>query len=164
MRLGRARLILSQASRRHLAKPATLARFQEEDAFTSARVRGETGPPAGSRAGEAGPLPAAPLTKEPGDSLDLAALRGLKPEILGLGHQDCFAGQGADAYLARTSESLAQVRRGVAAGQAAGKSQEILARELFDRYYQHEMRLYPPDTILNACRVLVRRSLEREEA
>jgi len=49
-----------------------------------------------------------------------------------------------------------------AASHAAGKGEETLARELFDRYYQHELRLYAPDTILNGCRVLARRSLERE--
>jgi hypothetical protein len=46
---------------------------------------------------------------------------------------------------------------------AAGKDEEELAREIFDRYYRDELAVFAPEAMLDCCRLLVRRSREHEE-
>lgn len=94
---------------------------------------------------------------------NLVKQKSLNPETLGLGHQDCFAGSAASAYLERAIEQQAKEHQGIMAGIKAGRGKEALAQDIYERYYHDELAIYPPDTIMNCCRLLVRRSLEHEE-
>lgn len=89
--------------------------------------------------------------------------KSLNPETLGLGHQDCFAGPAASQYLERVIDQQTKEHQGIMAGIKAGRDKEALAQDIFARYYHDELAIYPPDTIMNCCRLLVRRSLEHEE-
>lgn len=215
--LPRARLVLSEASRQFLAKPATAARFALEEPFTSHEVA--------RRDGLALPCPSClpllppPLEEvSPGHVLDLGGLEAVlleapghapgglicqvpqegvvlaadsagfctrgragfplyfvshrqymaslaaiaadRPAALGLGHQDCFRGAAASAYLAATRDNLEREHLAILKGLRAGRDPRSLAQDIFDRYYQDELTAYPADSILNCCRLLVRRSRE----
>ncbi|MFH1035360.1 MAG: MBL fold metallo-hydrolase [Pseudomonadota bacterium] len=215
--LPRAVLSLSPGSRQFLQKPATAARFAEEDAFTAARVAARDGLE-GSSPGCLPLLPPPLMDISPGNILDLgelavhflaapghapdglichvpregvllaadsagfcthgrpgfplyfvsyqdyqdslAAIAGLEPAALGPGHQDCFLGPAAGQYLQATREHLEGQHRKILAGLARGRDPEDLARQLFDRYYHDELTVYGPESILNCCRLVVRRSAE----
>lgn len=215
--LPRARLVLTEASRQFLDKPATAARFAQEEAFTSAQVARRDGlalpcpsclpllpPPlvevAHGHALDLGGLEAA-LLEAPGhapgglicqvpqegvvlaaDSAgfctrgragfplyfvsyrqymdSLATIAAFRPAALGLGHQDCFGGAAAAAYLAATRQNLQLEHQAVLKGLAQGRDPQALAQDIFDRYYQDELTAYPADSILNCCHLLVRRSRE----
>ena len=219
--LGRAELVMTQASRRHLDKPETAQAFHEEDIFTSAVIADQASPEDTQRVAEPEGLPESILIKEPGESLvvdnvnlellgahghvpgglvgwlpgdgvllgsdsagfcslgepayplyfvsyggyqaNLAQLSGLNPEILGLGHQDCFKGPSVNEYMERTMELLAREHQRIVDGVNAGRSGEDLAQDIFNRYYHDELAIYPPDTMMDCNRLLVRRSLEHEE-
>jgi glyoxylase-like metal-dependent hydrolase (beta-lactamase superfamily II) len=94
---------------------------------------------------------------------NLANLMDQHPDLLGLGHQDCFVGTSAVDFLKRTIDLLAQDHQGIISGLAEGRDEESLAQAIFHRYYREELTIYPPDTILECCRLLVRRSREHEE-
>ncbi len=94
---------------------------------------------------------------------NLVKQKSLNPETLGLGHQDCFAGPAASEYLERAIEQQAREHQRIINGLASGREEESLAQSIFDRYYQDELAIYPPETIMSCCRLLVRRSLEHEE-
>lgn len=90
----------------------------------------------------------------------LAAIAARQPAALGLGHQDCFSGAAAIAYLAATRENLQREHQAILGGLAQGAAPEALAQAIFGRYYQDELTAYPADSIMNCCRLLVRRSRE----
>ncbi|MBI4797345.1 MAG: MBL fold metallo-hydrolase [Desulfarculus sp.] len=215
--LPRARLVLTTASRQFLEKPATAARYAQEEAFTSREVA--------RRDGLALPCPSClpllppPLAEvPPGHVLDLgglearlieapghapgglichlpqegvvlaadsagfctrgragfplyfvsyrqyqdslAAIAAHQPAALGLGHQDCFSGRAASAYLAATRDNLEREHLAILGGLRAGQDPEAIAQGLLERYYQDELTAYPADSILNCSRLLVRRSRE----
>jgi glyoxylase-like metal-dependent hydrolase (beta-lactamase superfamily II) len=93
----------------------------------------------------------------------LAALTALGPEVVGLGHQDCFTGRDAGLWLAAAGEQLEDGHRAVLAGLARGRSEDELAGELFARWYTDELTVFPADTIRLCCGLLVRRSREFAE-
>jgi glyoxylase-like metal-dependent hydrolase (beta-lactamase superfamily II) len=219
--LPKASLILSQATHRHLSKPETVSRFQEEDVFTSSVIWGQDPTDVTSRKTTSPALPDQVVIKEPGDMImldgiglelmgadghvpggltgwlpaegvlfasdsagfcsrgqpaypmyfvsygnyqsSLAKLKGLTPQILGLGHQDCFSGQAAIEYLDQAYEQNAREHQFIIAGTHSGRDQESLTQDIFQRYYLDELAIYPADTMLNCSRLLVRRSLEHEE-
>lgn len=218
--LPRAELVMSAASLRHLAKPETAQRFQDEDVFTTKVIMGREAMDQVAQSKQT-PPPNKPLIKEPGDRLqvdgiqlellgadghvpgglvgwlpdegvlmtsdsagfcslgqpayplyfvsytdyqaNLAKLTGLQPETLGLGHQDCFTGQGAPQFLERALNHHAGEHQRIIDGLTSGREEESLAQDIFDRYYHHELAIYPPDTIMSCCGLLVRRSREHEE-
>lgn len=94
---------------------------------------------------------------------NMLKLNQLQPEIVGLGHQDCFTGRGARQFMERVMDHLAGEHRRIMRGLAVGRSEESLAQDIFDRYYHHELAVFPPDAILECCGLLVRRSREHEE-
>ena len=90
----------------------------------------------------------------------LEAIAASQPAALGLGHQDSFAGPAATHYLVATRAHLEREHQAILAGLAAGRDPDDLAQAIFDRYYQDELSVYPAGSILNCCRLLVRRSGE----
>lgn len=98
-----------------------------------------------------------------GYQANLAKIAGMNPEILALGHQDCFTGPAAAEYLEKTRDLLADEHQRVIKGVASDRSQEDLAQDISDRYYHDELAVFAPDAMMDCCRILVRRSLEHEE-
>lgn len=90
----------------------------------------------------------------------LAAIAARAPAALGLGHQDCFQGPAAAAYLEATRANLERQHQGICQGLARGQDPEAMARALFARFYHDELTVYGAESILGCCRLLVRRSLE----
>lgn len=90
----------------------------------------------------------------------LQDIGGMIPAILGLGHQLCLEGQKVRDYLAATRELMETEHRAVLDGHAAGRVDEDLAEDIFDRHYHDELTVYSPASILDCCRLLVRRSRE----
>jgi len=90
----------------------------------------------------------------------LETIASLEPVILGLAHHDSFQGPAVGAYLRDTREHLDREHQGILKGLAAGQDQEALAQDMFNRYYHDDLMIYPQDSIIACCRLLVRRSWE----
>jgi glyoxylase-like metal-dependent hydrolase (beta-lactamase superfamily II) len=98
-----------------------------------------------------------------GYQANMLKLCQLRPEIVGLGHQDCFSGQGALHFMDWVMNHLDGEHKRIMRGLSAGRSEESLAQDIFDRYYHNELAVFPPDAIMECCGLLVRRSREHEE-
>lgn len=217
--LPRARVRMSGASQRHLAKPATWDEFADEDGYTARRLCGG-GRDRRMDPGQVSPPSELVTTLEPGKGLDLggASLRmladkghapgglagwvpedgvllasdsagfvslgrphfpmyfvsfqayldgldefaALGPAVLCPGHQGWFSGSGVTAWLDELRGHLEGERRHVLREIESGQTPEQAARGMFRRYYGRELTIYPPRSMLDACRLLVRRSLEAD--
>ncbi len=214
--LPRAALVMSPASRRHLAKPGTLERFAAEDDFTGREIARREGSQFSPRPVESllprkvhaveedqelgvgdvtlrflpgrGHAPGALVGWLPRWGVILASdsagfvmqgrpqfplffvsytqyqetvsrMRELGPEVLAPGHQECLRGPRVERYLAELARDLARFRDDIRR-QARRRSQDELVQEIFARYYEKELAIYPPESIRECCRILVRRSLE----
>jgi len=217
-RLPRARLVMTETSRRHLAKARTLELFADEDAFTGRELALREPGLNGSEPARTGRLLPEPLEiHEAGESLDLGGTRvellaaeghvpggllawlpeqgvmlssdstgfvgrgrprfplyfvsfdaywrtmekiqKLRPRVLAPAHQEFFTGPAAERYLDDLARDLRRVRRDIRR-QAHGPDDEALARRLFETYYKDELTIYPAESIMECCQLLVRRSLE----
>lgn len=87
-------------------------------------------------------------------------LTELEPEVLGLGHQLCLMGRQVGPYLEQTARRMAADREEIRHGCGQGAEPEQLAQRLFEKYYRHELTMFPPKSALAGCRLLVRRCLE----
>ena len=90
----------------------------------------------------------------------LAELAAFKPEVVGPAHQGVIAG-------AEVTSAFQQAR---AAAEAvlgfvrdSGESDEVIAGQLFEKYYVDEFTLYSEENIRGCCRLLVRRAKEALE-
>jgi glyoxylase-like metal-dependent hydrolase (beta-lactamase superfamily II) len=90
----------------------------------------------------------------------LARLAALAPQVVGVGHQMCFLGPAAPGHLERVMAHHQAEHELLLAGRAAGRAPEDLAQGLFARHYHGELTVYSAESILNCCRLLVRRSVE----
>ena len=214
--LPRAVLLMSPASRRHLAKSGTLEQFAEEDVFTGREIArregfGSAPEPVTSllpgrvetvELGQAlavgdlsleflagrGHAPGALLAWLPQAGAILASdsagflvegrpqfplffvsyaqyqetvarLRSLGARVLAPGHQQSLQGEAVDRYLAALAADMEEFREQVRR-RIQSRSQQEVAQEIFTRYYEKELAIYPPESIRECCRILVRRSLE----
>jgi glyoxylase-like metal-dependent hydrolase (beta-lactamase superfamily II) len=91
---------------------------------------------------------------------NIKALRGLRPQVLALGHQDWFAGPDVGRYFDRLVRYLKKEHAKTLSRAAAGETAQEQVRRLVERYYRDELTIYPRKVIAEACRYLVRRDLE----
>jgi len=91
---------------------------------------------------------------------NIKALRGLKPQVLALGHQDWFAGPDVGRYFARLLRYLKKEHAKTLSRAAAGETTQEQVRRLVGQYYRDALTIYPCGVIAEACRYLVRRDLE----
>lgn len=89
----------------------------------------------------------------------LARLAALDPQVVGVGHQMCYTGPAALAHLRGVLAHHQAEHELILAGHAAGQPAEELALGLFQRHYHGELTVYSAASIMNCCRLLVRRSL-----
>jgi glyoxylase-like metal-dependent hydrolase (beta-lactamase superfamily II) len=89
----------------------------------------------------------------------VARLRGLGAGVLAPGHQEYLEGVRVDRYLGDLAAHLAEFREQIRR-RARSRPPEELAGEVFRKYYEKELAIYPPQSIRECCRILVDRSLE----
>lgn len=92
----------------------------------------------------------------------MQSLADLKPEILAPGHQDYFMGSAVSQYLTMVKDDLARDHQAIGAEAKRGCTPQAIAQQLFEHYYQNELLIYSPGSIMECCELLVRRSLEEE--
>ena len=87
----------------------------------------------------------------------MTELAALKPEIIGPAHQGAIAGADVESAFkeakAAADDVLATVRN-------SNEPDEVLAANLFEKYYVDEFTLYSEENIMGCCRLLVKRAKE----
>lgn len=83
--------------------------------------------------------------------------KSLNPRVIGPGHQGVILGDDVDAAF---EASLSATKEVVKLSINIDKTIDALARELFDRYYREEFKLYSTENIMNCMGLIVRRARE----
>lgn len=94
----------------------------------------------------------------------LGKFRSWEPHGVCPGHQHWFTGSAATSYLVTLTRHLEAEHEGILRAHKSGMDEQRIAGELFRRYYGNELSVYTPDSILECCQLLVRRSLETDAA
>jgi glyoxylase-like metal-dependent hydrolase (beta-lactamase superfamily II) len=92
---------------------------------------------------------------------NLRKFRSWHPDAVCPGHQHSFKGLAASSsYLAALTEHLEREHAAILREHRRGIDEEEIAFGLFRRYYGNELSVYSPESILECCQIVVRRSLE----
>jgi glyoxylase-like metal-dependent hydrolase (beta-lactamase superfamily II) len=87
----------------------------------------------------------------------LAQLVSLRPEVVGPAHQGAIIAPDVETAFRQAHAAAAGVLATIRDG---GGSDEVIAGQLFEKYYVDEFTLYSAENIMGCCRLLVRRAKE----